>query len=147
MTRAALSLKKYLGHHALVFVAQQMTVEQRDSANNRIGEVHHQIGASFDGYLYRIQPLRMREARPVLGKGEKVNLMNVEGVDFVRAIHHSPVVKAADGDARHGRIRGTVFLTIDIEAILVLGERNPKIGGATLRPCNQLGRYGPENRG
>jgi hypothetical protein len=53
------SLKQYLRHHTLVLVAQQMTVENRYSADDGVGEVHHQIGASFDGYLHRIQPLRM----------------------------------------------------------------------------------------
>src|SRR5271155_2096729 len=97
------SLKKYLRHHTLVFVAQQMTVEERHSPDDGIGEVHHQIDISFDWYLDRIQPLRRREARPVFGIGEKMNLMDVEGVDLVRVIHHSPVVECADGYARHGR--------------------------------------------
>jgi hypothetical protein len=90
------SLKKYFRHHPLVLVAQQMTVEKRYSPDDGVGEVHHQIGASFDGYLHRIQPLRTWETRPVLGIGEKVNLMNVEGVHFVRVIDHSLVVKSAE---------------------------------------------------
>jgi hypothetical protein len=42
------SLKEYFRHHTLVFVAQQMTVEERYSPDDGVGEVHHQIGAFVD---------------------------------------------------------------------------------------------------
>ena len=87
------------------------------------------------------------DARSVLCVGEKVNLMNVERVDLVRIIHDAPVVKSADGDARHGRVRRAVFLAVDIEAILVFSERNHKIRRAILHPRNQLGRHRLVNRG
>ena len=35
------SLKKYLGHHALVFVAQEMAVEERYSLNDGVRKVHY----------------------------------------------------------------------------------------------------------
>jgi hypothetical protein len=37
------SLEQYLRHHALVFMIQQMTVEERHAANDWIGEIHHQV--------------------------------------------------------------------------------------------------------
>src|ERR1700688_4467324 len=93
------SLKQYLGHHALVFVAQQMTVEERYSPDDGVRKVHHQIDASFDRNVDCIQPLWMIEAPPILSVSEKVNLMNVERVDLVRVIHHSPMAKFTDGYA------------------------------------------------
>src|ERR1700722_8117933 len=71
----------------------------------------------------------------------------MEGLNFMRMIHESPVMKSADGDARHGRVRRAVFPAIDIEAILVFSERNHKIGSALLGSRNQLGRHRFINRG
>ncbi len=34
-------IKQYPGHHALVFVAQQMTVEERYSPDDGVRKVHH----------------------------------------------------------------------------------------------------------
>ncbi len=111
-------LEKYLRHHALVFMAQQMTVKERHAPDDRVREVHHQIDASFDWNVHCIQPLWMREGSPIHGISEKVNLVDVKGVDLVRVIHHSPVVKGADGYTRHGRIRRTILLAVDVEPLL-----------------------------
>ena len=74
----------------------------------------------------------------ILGIGEKVNLMNVERVDLVRVVHHSPTVKCSDGYAGHRRIRRTIFLAVDVEALLVFGEGNHKVRRAILNPVYQL---------
>jgi hypothetical protein len=55
-------------------MAQQMTMEERNSPDDGIREVHYQIDASSDRDVHCIQPLRAFEASPVLGLGKKVNL-------------------------------------------------------------------------
>jgi hypothetical protein len=39
-----LSLEENLGHHSLVLVLQKMAMEERHPADDRIGEVHNQVG-------------------------------------------------------------------------------------------------------
>ena len=111
------SLEKYLRHHALVFVAQQMTVEERYSPDDGVRKVHHKVDTSFDRDVDCIQPLWMIEALPILGVYEKVNLVNMERMDLVGVVDHSPVVECTDGYARQRRIRRTVSLSIDVEAL------------------------------
>ncbi len=55
----AVLLKENLGHHALVLMAQQMTVKERYASDDGVGEVHHQIDISFNRDIYRIQPFRV----------------------------------------------------------------------------------------
>ena len=37
------SFKKNLGHHPFVLMLQEVTVEYRDAANDRVREIHYQI--------------------------------------------------------------------------------------------------------
>ena len=98
------SLEKNLGHHPLVFMAQQMTVEERNSPDDGIGEVHHQINISFNWDIDRIQPFRLFEPDSVLGIDEKVYLMDVKWVHLVRVICDSPMMKCPNGYGRHRRV-------------------------------------------
>ena len=98
-------LEEDLGHHALVLMAQQMTVEKRYAPNDRIGEIHHQIDISFNRDIDCIQPFRAFEPNSVLRVNEEVNLMDVERMHLVRAIRDPPVMKGPDGYGCHGRIR------------------------------------------
>ena len=121
-------------------------MEERYSPNDRVGEVHHQVDTSLDRDIYRIQPFWIYEAGAVLGIDEKVNLMDVEWVNFMRGIHDSPVVKRPDGDTRHRRIRRAIFLAIDVEAAFVFSEGDNKVGRAIFNPHNQLWRQRFVNR-
>ena len=64
-------------------MAQQMTVKERHSADDGIGKVHHQIHVSLNWNVHSIQPLWPWEASSILCIGEKVNLMDVEGMGRV----------------------------------------------------------------
>src|SRR5258708_23036114 len=119
-------LKKDFGHHALVLVAKEMTVEGRYAPDNGIGEVHQQIDVSFNRNIYCIQPFWAFEPNSVLGVNEEVNLMDVERVHLVRVIRDSPVMKCADGYGCHGRVRRTEIPAVDVEAFLVLSAVDDK---------------------
>ena len=60
-------LEKYLGHHAFVLMAQQMTVEEGNAADDGVGEIHHQIDISLNRYIDCIPPFRAFELNSVLG--------------------------------------------------------------------------------
>lgn len=53
-------LPQVRGHHSLVLMLQQMTVENRHSPNNRIGKIHHQVGGSTVWNVYRVEPVRIQ---------------------------------------------------------------------------------------
>ena len=127
-------------------MAQQMAVEERNSSDNRIGKVHHQIDISLNRYIDRIQPLRAFEPNSVLGVDEKVYLMDMEGMDLKCLIGHPPVIKFPDRDGRHRRVRRAVFSTIDIKALFVFGEMNNEVRSTILYPRNQLRRQRPGGR-
>jgi hypothetical protein len=57
-----------------------MTVEERYSADDRVGEIHHQIDVPLYWNIDCIQPFWIRETPPVLGISERVNLVDVEWV-------------------------------------------------------------------
>lgn len=65
--------------------------------------------------------------------------MNVERVDLMRVIHDAPVVKCADGYGLHRRIQWTIFLAIDVKALLVFREADDKVRRAILNSCYELG--------
>ena len=73
-------------------------MEERHSPDDGVGEVHHQVNISLDRDVYRIQPFWICEACAILGINQEVNLMNMEWVNFMRRIHHAPVVKRSNGD-------------------------------------------------
>lgn len=45
-------------HHALVLVAQEMTVENRHPPNDGIGEVHDEVHCSTEWDIHGIKPFR-----------------------------------------------------------------------------------------
>jgi len=60
-------LEKYFGHHAFVFMPQQMAVKERNASDNGVGEIHHQIDISLNRYIDCIPPFRAFELNSVLG--------------------------------------------------------------------------------
>src|SRR5580700_12294295 len=139
-------LEKNFCHHPLVLMAQQMTVKKRNTSDDGIGEIHHQVDISFDRDIHGIEPFRAFEPNTVSGIDEEVDLMNVERMHLVRIIRDVPVMKSPDRYGCHGWIRRTVFLPIDVEAVLVLGEVRNKIRRSSFYVCDQSWRQRLENR-
>src|SRR5260370_14489485 len=75
---------------------------------------------SISRHVDGVEPMRIRERAIILQERKKVNLVNVHRMEFAAVVHDSPVLVSADLRTNHRlRIR-RIFLTIDIEAFVVL---------------------------
>ena len=75
---ALLLLEQDLGHHSLVFVIQQMTMEYRHALDDGIGEVQDHVNEAAIRNIHGVQPRRMRERHAIFCIGQKVHLVYVE---------------------------------------------------------------------
>jgi hypothetical protein len=77
------SFKKNLGHHPFVLMLQEVTVEYRDAANDRVREIHDEIERFIGCEIDCIHPFRPAEgrSRPLVDK--KMNLMDVKRMNLV----------------------------------------------------------------
>ena len=67
-----------LGHHALVLVIQQMTVEYRHALDDGVGKVEDDIHGAAIGNIHGIQPRRMREPHAIFCISQEMDLVYVE---------------------------------------------------------------------
>jgi hypothetical protein len=50
------SFEQNFGHHSLVFVIQEMTMEDRHSPYHRVREIHYHVNGAAVGNIDRVQP-------------------------------------------------------------------------------------------
>lgn len=122
------SLEEDFGHHAFVFVVEEVAVEQGHAFDYGIGEVHDYVDRSAGGNVDRVHPNGVIETHAVLGVDEEVGLVDVHGVEFAGIIENAPVLVGADVHGGHGRGIGRIFLTVDVEAVFVFSEDDDEIG-------------------
>ena len=60
-------LPQNLGHHPLVLVVQEMTMEDGHIFDDGISEVQNRVSGTATRDVHRVQPCRMGEARRFLG--------------------------------------------------------------------------------
>src|SRR5271156_4250803 len=77
------SFKKNLGHHPFVLMLQEVTVEYRDAANDRVREIHDEIERFIGCEIDRIHPFRPAQGRSRPSVDKKMNLMDVKRMNLV----------------------------------------------------------------
>src|ERR1700691_1334729 len=77
------SFKKNLGHHPFVLMLQEVTVEYRDAANDRVREIHDEIERFIGFEIDRIHPFRPAQGRSRPSVDKKMNLMDVKRMNLV----------------------------------------------------------------
>src|SRR6266446_7239916 len=82
-----------LCHHSLVFMTQEMTVEERHAANDGISEIHHQIDRTAIGEINGIDAYWIFHRFIIDGIRQEVNLMNVKRMHFPGWIQHAPMLQ------------------------------------------------------
>src|SRR6266480_2859979 len=71
-----------LCHHSLIFMTQEMTVEERHAANDGISEIHHEIDPYWIFHRFIIDGIR-----------QEVDLVNVKRMHFFGWIQHAPMLQ------------------------------------------------------
>jgi hypothetical protein len=59
------------------------------------------------------------QPHPVHRVSQKVRLVNVDGMEFVRLVDYSPVLIRADLDTQHRLGIGRVLLSVNVKPVLV----------------------------
>src|SRR6266436_9893724 len=85
--------EEYFCHHSLIFMIQEMTVEDRHAANDGISEIHHEIDRTAIGDIHGIYPYWIFHRFIIDGIRQEVNLMNVKRMHFSGWIQHAPVLQ------------------------------------------------------
>src|SRR5947209_2875815 len=86
-------LEQDLRHHAFVFMVQKMAMEERNAADNWIGEIHHQVHRAAVRDVHGVEPYWMLHALVPNRIYEEVHLMDVERMHFFGRILDSPVLQ------------------------------------------------------
>ena len=109
-------------HHALIFVAKQMTMEERHAANDRVGKIHNQIHRAAIGDIHCIDPCWIFHWLFADAINQKVDLMDVKRMHLPGWVHDAPVVQRTDIDCQHRAGIHFEFLPIYIEALFIFRE-------------------------
>jgi len=104
---SVLLFKRYFCHHALVFMTQQMTMEQRHAAYYGVGKVHYEVNRAVHWNIDCIQPFGRVRLDSVFCIRQEMDLMNVEGRDLTCRVHDSPVLHGADRRRIRNSVEGT----------------------------------------
>ena len=99
-------------------------MEERDAADDWIGEVHHQIDRTAIGNVHRIEPYGILYPTAIDRIHQEVDLMDVEWMHFFGRILDPPVLQRTDVHRQHGPGIHFEFLAIYIEALFVFREVN-----------------------
>src|SRR5690242_6073837 len=75
--------KKNLGHHALVFMVQQVAMKHRHAADRRTCEIYDHVNRTAIRNICRIKPLRVRQFYSVHRVDKKMHLMEMYGMQFL----------------------------------------------------------------
>src|SRR5947209_2654565 len=85
--------EEYFCHHSLIFMAQEMTVEERHAANDGISEIHHQIDRTAIADIHGIEPYWIFHRFIIDGIRQEVDLVNVKWMHFFGWIQHAPMLQ------------------------------------------------------
>src|SRR6266550_2085260 len=119
--------EEYFCHHSLIFMTQEMTVEERHAANDGISEIHHEIDRTAIGDIHGIDPYWIFHRFIIDGIRQEVDLMNVKRMHFSGWIQHAPMLQRTDIHRQHWTCIHLEFLAIDVETLFVLGEGHSKL--------------------
>ena len=129
-------LKQDLGHHAFVFVIQQMTMEHRHALDGGVSKIQDDIDRTVIRNIHGIQPRRMRERNAVLCIGQEVDLVYVEWMEFGSSIHDTPMLINTYANACHRTCVGRELASIDVKTVLVLREGDNEVRCSLLQRLN-----------
>src|SRR5580765_7626748 len=113
------SSKDNLRHYSLVFMIEEVAVEQRRAPNNWIGEVHRKIYGAHRRHVDRVQPFLLPKPLAITGIQQEVNLMDVERMYLIGPIGDAPMLVGADWNGQHWRRIHRELLAVDVETIFV----------------------------
>src|ERR1700738_4229699 len=74
------SFKQNFSHHSLVFVIQEMTVEDRHSPYYRVCKIHNHVDGAAVGNIDRVQPQWVDNGLVVFSVREEMHLVDMHGV-------------------------------------------------------------------
>src|SRR3954471_1926037 len=112
-----------------------MTMENRHSFDDGVGEVHDDIDRAAEWNIDRVEPCRIGKRRAVLGVSEKMRLVYMKGMQLCTLVDDAPVLVSAGVHRSQGSCVGRILLAIDVEAVLVLSEGDDEIGSRGLGSC------------
>src|SRR5437660_6791571 len=76
------SFKENLGHHPFVFVIQKMAMKDGHAPDYGVGEVHDDVDGAAVGNIHCVQPHWLGNWPVVFGVRQKMDLMDVHGMQF-----------------------------------------------------------------
>src|SRR5258708_24621326 len=111
-----------------------MAMKHRHAANEWIRETHDDICGATSGNVDGIQPRWIRDADTVFLVGKEMRLMDVHSVKLFCGIDNSAVAVGVSLGSYHRLRIESEFLSIDVEAVFVLGECDYKVRRGFLKP-------------
>src|ERR1700730_4077382 len=85
--------EEYFCHHSLIFMTQEMTVEERHAANDGISEIHHEIDRTAIGDIHGIHPYWIFQRFIVDGIHEEMDLVDMKRMYFFGWIQDAPMLQ------------------------------------------------------
>src|SRR6202008_55390 len=99
----------------------------RHTLDDGVGEVEDDVNGAAVRDIHGIQPCWLGEWRAILCISQKVNLVNVERMQFGSFVDNTPMLIRTDTSACHRRCIRRKFAPVNVEAVLVFGESNNEI--------------------
>ena len=123
----ALLREQDLGHHSLVLVIQQMTMEYGHAFDDWVCKIQDDINGAAIRNIHGIKPRRMRERGTVLCVSQEVDLVYVERMEFSSLVDNSPMLISTYANARHRTCIRRELAAIDVEAVFVFCEGDSEV--------------------
>src|ERR1700675_2588990 len=96
-----------------------MTMEYRHALDDRISEVQDDIRGAAIRNIHGIKPHGMRERDPILGVGQEMDLVYVEGMEFGGRVENTPMLISTYANASHRTRLRRGLAAVDDKAVFV----------------------------
>src|SRR5665213_2232732 len=110
-------------------------MKDRHAFDHGVCEIHNYIYRAANRHVHGVQPEEVIYWAAICAVSQKMNLMNMHGVNFACMVDNLPVLISADTHGGHRTCGGFVFPAVDVESILILREGSYEIWLRVLIPA------------